>query len=58
MDLFVSPVASLLQTIIQEAHAENQRRHEEKMAEIKLISNSEWLCCMNTSNPYTAIIVN
>ena len=41
MDLFVYPIASLLQTIIQESHAENQRRHEEKMAQIKLIANSE-----------------
>lgn len=41
MDLFVSPIAGLLQTIIQEAHAENQRRHEEKMAQIELIANSE-----------------
>jgi hypothetical protein len=41
MDLFISPIASLLQTVIQEAHAENQRRHEEKMAEIQLIANSE-----------------
>lgn len=45
MDLFVSPIASLLQTIIQEAHAENQRRHEEKMAEINLIANSELRDC-------------
>ncbi|MGL5944087.1 MAG: hypothetical protein ACRC2S_27715 [Waterburya sp.] len=42
MDLFISPIASLLQTLIQETHAENQRKHEEKMAEIKLISNSEF----------------
>jgi hypothetical protein len=41
MDLFISPIASLLQTVIQEAHAENKRRHEEKMAEIRLIANSE-----------------
>lgn len=41
MDLLVSPIAGLLQTIIQEAHAENQRRHEEKMAQIVLIANSE-----------------
>jgi hypothetical protein len=41
MDLFISPIASLLQTVIQEAHAENQRKHEEKMAEIQLIANSE-----------------
>ena len=41
MDLFVSPIASLLQTVIQEAHAENQRRHEEKMSEINLIANSQ-----------------
>ncbi|VEP16389.1 conserved hypothetical protein [Hyella patelloides LEGE 07179] len=41
MDVLISPIASLLQTLIQEAHAENQRRHEEKMAEIKLIANSE-----------------
>jgi hypothetical protein len=41
MDIFVSPIASLLQTIIQETNAENQRRHEEKMAEINLIANSE-----------------
>lgn len=41
MDLLVSPIAGLLQTIIQEAHAENQRRHEEKMAQIELIANSE-----------------
>ena len=41
MDLFVSPLANLLQTIIQESHRENQRRHEEKMAEINLIANSE-----------------
>lgn len=41
MDLFVSPIASLLQTVIQESHAENQRRHEEKMSQINLIANSE-----------------
>ena len=41
MDLFIIPMASLLQTLIQEAHAENKRRHEEKMAEIQLIANSE-----------------
>lgn len=41
MDLFVSPIAGLLQTLIQEANAENKRRHEEKMAEIQLIANSE-----------------
>lgn len=41
MDLFISPIASLLQTVIQESHAENQRRHEEKMSEINLIANSE-----------------
>ena len=41
MDIFVSPIASLLQTIIQENHAENQRRHEEKMSQIDLIANSE-----------------
>jgi hypothetical protein len=41
IDIFVSPLADLLQTIMQEVHAENQRRHEEKMAEIKLIANSE-----------------
>ena len=41
MDLFISPIACLLQTIIQESHAENQRRHEEKMSEINLIANSE-----------------
>lgn len=41
MDFFISPIAGLLQTIIQEAHVENQRRHEEKMAEIQLIANSE-----------------
>jgi hypothetical protein len=45
MDLFIVPLASLLQTIIQEAHAENQRRHEEKMAEINLIANSELRDC-------------
>ena len=41
MDIFVAPIASLLQTVIQESHAENQRRHEEKMSEINLIANSE-----------------
>lgn len=41
MDIFISPIASLLQTVIQEAHAENQRRHEEKMSQISLIANSE-----------------
>jgi hypothetical protein len=41
MDIFVFPIASLLQTIIQETNAENKRRHEEKMAEINLIANSE-----------------
>ena len=41
MDLFISPIASLLQTVIQESHAENQRRHEEKMSQINLIANSE-----------------
>jgi hypothetical protein len=41
MDFFVSSLAGLLQSIIQESHAENQRRHEEKMAEINLITNSE-----------------
>lgn len=41
MDLFVSPIAGLLQTIIEEAHAENKRRHQEKMAEIELIANSQ-----------------
>ena len=41
MDLFVSPIAGLLQSIIQEARAENKRRHEEKMAEVQLIANSE-----------------
>ena len=41
MDLFVSPIASLLQTVIQESHAENLRRHEEKMSQINLIANSE-----------------
>ena len=41
MDTFISPIAGLLQAVIQEAHAENQRRHEEKVAEIGLIANSE-----------------
>ena len=41
MDLFISPLASLLQTVIQETQAENQRRHEEKMSQINLIANSE-----------------
>jgi hypothetical protein len=41
MDIFISPIASLLQTMIQEANAENKRRHEKKMAEIKLIANSK-----------------
>ncbi len=36
MDSFVSPLANLLQTIIQESHAENQRRHEEKIEELIL----------------------
>ena len=37
----VSPIASLLQTVIHHADAENRRRHEEKMAEINMIANSE-----------------
>ena len=41
MDLFASPIGSLLKTIIEEAHAQEKRKHEEKMAEIKLIANSE-----------------
>lgn len=41
MDLLISPIANILQTVIQESHAENQRRHEEKMSEINLIANSE-----------------
>ncbi|HEY9770146.1 MAG TPA: hypothetical protein V6C71_16930 [Coleofasciculaceae cyanobacterium] len=41
MDVFIFPIASLLQAIIQEAHAENQGRHEEKMSQINLIANSE-----------------
>lgn len=41
MDIFIFPIASLLQTVIQETHAENQRRHEEKMSQINLIANSE-----------------
>ena len=41
MDLFILPIASLLQTVIQESHAENQRQHEEKMSQINLIANSE-----------------
>jgi len=41
MDIFVSPLVSLLQNIIQEAHADNQRKHEEKMQELQLIANSE-----------------
>lgn len=45
MNLFIYPIASLLQTIIQEAHAENQRQHEKKMAEINLIANSELRDC-------------
>ena len=40
MDLFISPIASLLQTVIQESHAENQRQHEQRMAEIQLIADS------------------
>lgn len=41
MDLYMYPIANLLQTIIQETHAENQRRHEEKIRELQLIANSE-----------------
>lgn len=41
MDLFIAPIASFLQTVIGETHAENQRRHEEKMPQINLIANSE-----------------
>jgi hypothetical protein len=42
MDAFITPIASLLQILIQETHAENQRKHEEKMAEIQMITNSEF----------------
>ena len=41
MDLFISPLAGLLQTIIEESYKENQRKYEEKMAQINLIANSE-----------------
>jgi hypothetical protein len=40
--IVVSPIANLLQTLIQETNAENKRRHEEKMAEIQMITNSEF----------------
>ena len=41
LNIFASPVAGLLQSAIQEAHAKKQRRHERKMAEIKLIADSK-----------------
>ena len=41
INLFASPIAGLLQSVIQEAHAKKQRRHERRMAEIKLIADSK-----------------
>ena len=41
MDLFIPPIDNLLQTIIQETHTENQQRNQEKMAQIKLITDAK-----------------
>ena len=40
ISLFASPVAGLLQSIIDEERAKKQRQHERRMAEIKLIADS------------------
>ncbi|GAB4545229.1 MAG: hypothetical protein Tsb0014_39390 [Pleurocapsa sp.] len=41
VSLFAVPIAGLLQSIIQEEHAKKQRRHERRMAELKLIADSK-----------------
>lgn len=40
INLIAFPIAGLLQSFIQEAHAKKQRKHEIRMAEIKLITDS------------------
>jgi hypothetical protein len=41
MDIMLSPIAGLLETVFKEIHAENHRKHEKQMQELNIINNSQ-----------------